>query len=125
MPVPANYADRQRHLFTRLLLAMRAQRACLISGDATRLEQANRAVSRLLEKQQRLSREIGELALAPDPDTLAELKRLAADLRQESHVNYLLACRGLQFTDFRVSLLTGEQERDCDSAPHVLVDARS
>jgi len=125
MPVPASYADRQRHLFARLLLAMRAQRACLISGDAVRLEQANRAVSRLLEKQQRLSRESSDLAVAPDPDTLAELRRLAANLRQESHINYLLACRGLQFTDFRVSLLTGEQDGDGGVTPHLLADARS
>ena len=116
MPAPMNYPDRQRHLFVRLLLAMRAQRACLISGNAARLEQANRAVSRLLDKQQRLSREAGDLAVAPDPDTMAELRRLAADLRQESHINYLLACRGLQYTDFRVSLLTGDQEGDNGAA---------
>jgi hypothetical protein len=120
-----DFADRQRHLFTRLLLAMRTQRAHLISGDAERLEQANRAVSRLLEKQQRLSREASGLAVAPDAETLAELRRLAAELRQESHTNYLLACRGLQFADFRVSLATGEQESDGGVTPRVLVDTRS
>src|SRR5574340_101665 len=103
MPTPASFLDRQRRLFGRLLAAMQAQRAHLLSGDAARLEQANRAVHRLLERQQQLSKELEALPFAPAQEELDELKRLAAKLRQESHTNYLLACRGLQFVEDRKS----------------------
>lgn len=124
MASPASFVDRQRRLFTRLLEAMKAQRAHLLSGDAARLEQSNHMVHRLLERQQQMSRELEELSVAPAPEEVAELKQLMAELRQESNTNYLLASRGLQFVEFRAALINQAREGD-DGTPRALVDARS
>jgi hypothetical protein len=89
-------------LLERVREAMGEQRQCLIAGDASGLGRANRVLGDLVEQQRALCREGLE-----DNEEAEGVRRLAEEVREEVHTNYLLACRGAQFADFTLSLLCG------------------
>jgi len=97
--------DRQLALFEQMLRLMHEQRRYLINADTKGLEEANRLLGELLERQAALHREFTDFETCADPETLAQIRLLAAQLREESRTNYLLACRGAQFLDFSISTL--------------------
>jgi hypothetical protein len=104
---PAGLLERQRVLLHDMLRVTLEQRRHLIDADVRGLEAANQRLSRLLERQQELHRELHSVGDAPDPQTLTQLRCLADRLKVESRANYLLACRGAQFADLSLSLLQG------------------
>jgi len=127
---PSPYLERQRAILYHMLTVTREQRRCLIQGDLKGLEETNRLLGSLLDSQQELHRQVPDSKETVDPNLIDELRSLAQELRQESRTNYLLACRGAQFANLSVSLLTGADDiastsRDQDAAasasrPHLV-----
>jgi len=103
----ASFLERQRALLERMLSAMRDQRRCLVASDAAALEQVNRELQALLELQAALTREAAMLNGAAEAEQLSELRRVAAELSEESRLNHALACRQLQYLDFSLGVLSG------------------
>ena len=136
------HLERQRGLLEQMLKATRDQRRCLVEGDMKGLEETNRVLGLLLERHADLQRQRSEqtgdphqpasdlawAALRADrrlPDAtpgwqpglgLQELRLLARELQKESRTNYLLACRGAQFANFSISLLS--PAKDAGAAEH-------
>ena len=117
-PAGASPLERQRALLYHMLTVTREQRRHLIDGDMEQLEETNRLLGSLIESQQALHGELREVdqQAEADPELLEELRSLAQQLQQESRTNYLLACRGAQFANLSISLLTGAQEPADDDA---------
>jgi hypothetical protein len=88
-----------------MLQVTREQRRGLIEGDLKGVEQSNRLLGALLDSQQALHREGPPPHESADHKTIAYLRELAQQLQRESRTNYLLACRGAEFTRFSLSLL--------------------
>lgn len=101
----ARYLERQRALLENMLRVTREQRRCLIDGDLKGLEQTNRLLGSLLESQEDLHGTGPLPEEAADHTLLSELRALAFQLHRESRTNYLLACRGAEFTRFSLSVL--------------------
>jgi len=101
-----SYLERQRALLENMLQVTRQQRRCLIEGDLRGVEQSNRLLGALLESQQALNAEGPDPREPADHSLLSDLRELAQQLQRESRTNYLLACRGAEFTRFSLSLLT-------------------
>jgi hypothetical protein len=104
-PLKPPYLQRQRALLENLLQVTREQRRCMIDGDLKGLEETNKLLGSLLESQENLHAGGPMPEEGADARLLAELRRLAQQLRRESHTNYLLACRGAEFTRFSLSVL--------------------
>lgn len=105
-PGEAAYLERQRALLENMLRVTKEQRRCLIDGDLKGLEQTNQLLGSLLESQEELHK-TGPLPEEPaDHTLLSELRALAFQLHRESQTNYLLACRGAEFTRFSLSILS-------------------
>ena len=90
---------------------MQEQRGHLITGDLVQLQRTNRLLNRLLDQQDDLRREFDGCCETFQPDELAEVHRLAAELREASRTNYLLACRGAQYAEFSLSLVAAADEQ--------------
>jgi len=112
------HLDRQRALFEEMLRLTLEQRRYLIDGDLKGLEESNRLLGLLLERQAQLHREFTDYEGCADARRLAKLRQLADELKAESRTNYLLACRGAQFLEFSASALRacrdwGESSQAC------------
>jgi len=128
----SGYLQRQRLLLDEMLRVTLEQRRHLIEGNLEGLNASNQLLARLLDRQADLRRQLPTLAGGPQPSALApgrelhprllgrggtarersalaELRRLAEELRAASRTNYLLACRGAQFADFSLSLIERAQ----------------
>lgn len=133
------YLSRQILLFEEMLRATREQQRYLMAANTQGLNESNRVLAELLERQERLRHEFldrghgspssWELEARAQPQLMAQVRRLAGELREASQTNYLLACRGVQFTDFSLSLLAGREAAGQDEpethdrpAPARLVD---
>ncbi len=101
----ASYLDQQRALLENMLQVTREQRRCLIEGDLKGVEQSNRLLGALLDSQQALHREGPPPQEPADHKLINYIRGLAQQLQRESRTNYLLACRGAEFTRFSLSLL--------------------
>ena len=117
-PAAASQLERQRALLYHSLNFSLEQRRHLIDGDMEQLEETNRLLGSLIESQQALHGELrdSDQQAETDPELLEELHSLAQQLQQESRTNYLLACRGAQFANFSISLLTGARDPADDDA---------
>jgi len=113
-----SYAVRQRALLLNMIRLTHEQRRYLVQGDLKRVEQTNRLLGALLEAQNALNEDATE-AGGVSEEEVAELRRLAQELQQESRTNYLLACRGAEFARFSLSLLT---EADPEADPEGVAD---
>ena len=103
-------ADQQRSLLAQMLVLTRRQREHLIGGDIKRLNEVNRLLGELLERQRAMPQHPPAADTREQARALAELRRLAQQLREEGRANYLLACRGAQFADFSLALACGGEE---------------
>lgn len=106
-PPRSSHLERQRAILYHMLRVTREQRRCLVEGDLEGIGETNRLLASLLDSQDALRRDSAGMHGDADPHLIAELRSLAQDLRDESKANYLLACRGAQFADLSISLLTG------------------
>jgi phosphatidylserine/phosphatidylglycerophosphate/cardiolipin synthase-like enzyme len=104
-----SYLARQRALLARLLQATREQRRHLVDGDIKGLAHSNRVLRDLLDRQTELQRQFRGRQDSGE-NGIEEMRQLARELQTESRANYLLACRGAQFTDFSLALLDRESE---------------
>jgi len=105
-------ADQQRSLLAQMLVLTRRQREHLIGGDIKRLNEVNRRLGELLERQRAMPQHPLAANTAEEGRALAELGRLAQQLREEGRANYFLACRGAQFADFSLALACGGEGAD-------------
>jgi len=115
-PKQSPYLERQRALLYNMLQVTREQRRCLIDGDLKGIEEANRLLGSLLDCQEDLRSEAAELERPADHLLLEDLRRLAQELQRESRTNYVLACRGSQFTNFSLALLTGAADGEASAS---------
>ena len=126
-----------RALLERMLEVVREQRRYLIEGDIAGLAETSRLLETLVEM---VGRPAGAgspphrpAPLLPSEQASAletqELRELTQQLRAEGHINYLLACRGMQFVDSALSVVRGRERAGAgpgaSSEPVCVVDARS
>ncbi len=106
----AAYLSRQHALLRQMLQVTHRQRRYLVEGDLKGLDETNRLLGHLLERQSALHSEYAHLEGSLDccAAELEQLRRLACRLQEESRTNYLLACRGVQFAQVAIAALGGE-----------------
>ncbi len=119
---------RQRALLEQMLDTVREQRRHLIQGNAAGLAETSKLLEGLLARQRTLTN--GRAARpdsSPPPSELQDLTRL---LQAEGHMNYLLACRGMQHVEMALVAAAGGQQDvgpdagDAPESPRIL-DSRS
>ncbi len=117
-PPRPSHLERQRAILYHMLRVTREQRRCLVEGDLKGIGDTNRLLGSLLDRQDALRRDSAGMHGDADPSLAAEVRSLAQELRDESKANYLLACRGAEFANLSISLLTGAHGAAGSDDPH-------
>lgn len=118
---------RQRALLEQMLDTVREQRRHLIQGNVAGLAETSKLLERLLARQRTLTNaRAARPDSSPPPSELQDLTRL---LQAEGHMNYLLACRGMQHVEMALAASGGEPDGgpdagDAPESPRIL-DSRS